>query len=145
VPPGALQSCRVMWVALFALLVGAPGTTEAVDAEVKVTQKYLQPTCLDGSPVKDARHWRLSLTGHRLSFTMKNEPRHAASPEASAGYASVRFTPEAGHRYEIEVRAEPTSFSERVWKRGEWKPVVRDRTTDEIVTSEPEWDDEACR
>ena len=113
--------------------------------EVKVTQKYLVPICLDGAPVNGDRHWRLTLSEHTLAFTMRNEPRHPATPEAAPGFAVVRFIPQAEHRYEIEVRAEATAFSSRAWNRGEWKPVVRDRTTDEIVSSEPEWHEEACR
>lgn len=127
------------------LVVAALETLATTGVDVKVTQKYLVPVCLDGAPVKDDRHWSLTSSEHRLAFTMKNEPRHAAAEAGSPGFALIRFTPEEGHRYEVEVRAPETSFSTRVWNRGEWKPVVRDRTTDEIVSGEPEWRDEACR
>jgi hypothetical protein len=129
-------------VLLFAVLLASPSPKPTV--EVKVTQKHLVPLCLDGAPVEGARRWRLSLSQHSLAFTMKNEPRHPA-PEATPGIAAIRFTPVADHRYEIEVRAEPVSFSTRTWNRGDWRPVVRDRTTDEIVSGEPEWREEACR
>jgi hypothetical protein len=117
------------------------------DLDVKVTQKYLVPVCLDGSRLPDAkgpRRFRLTLAEHTLAFTMRNEPRHPATASVSPGFALVRFTPRAGHRYEIEVRAEPGTFSSRVWNRGEWKPVVRDRTTEEIVSTPPEWREDAC-
>lgn len=127
---------------LAAALLAAPRPTTV---EVQVTQKHLVPVCLDGEPVEHERHWRMTLSAHTLAFTMNNEPRHPAAPGGSPGFALVRFTPEAGHRYEIEVRADETSFSSRVWNRGKWKPVVRDRTTDEIVSGEPEWPEEACR
>jgi hypothetical protein len=120
-------------------------TPASTGVDVKVTQKYLVAVCLDGAPVNDDRHWRLASSEHGLAFTMKNEPRHPAADAGSPGFAFIRFTPEEGHRYEIEVRAPATSFSTRVWNRGEWKPVVRDRTTDEIVSGEPEWRDRACR
>src|SRR3990172_5751285 len=84
---------------LSAVLLAAQKPT----VEVKVTQKYLVPVCIDGAPVEGDRHWRLALSEHILGFTMRNEPRHAAAPEAAPGFAVVRFTPEAEHRYEIEV------------------------------------------
>jgi len=44
------------------------------------------------------------------------------------------------------VRADSTAFSTRVWRSGEWTPVVRDRTTDRIVSSTPVWSAQAsCR
>jgi hypothetical protein len=46
---------------------------------------------------------------------------------------------DAEHKYEVEIRAPATTFASRVWKNGDWKPVVRDRTVDRIVSSEPEW------
>jgi hypothetical protein len=127
------------------LVLAVLATAATAGVEVKVTQKYLVPVCLDGAPVNEDRHWRLALSEHTFAFTMKNVPRHAAAEAGSPGFALIRFTPEAGHRYEVEVRAPETSFSTRVWSRGEWKPVVRDRTTDEIVSGKPEWRDEACR
>jgi hypothetical protein len=60
------------------------------------------------------------------------------------GVAVVAFTLEAGHKYEVEVRASPTAFSSRTWERGEWKPVVRDRTIDRIVSGEPRWSGSVC-
>jgi hypothetical protein len=36
------------------------------------------------------------------------------------------------------------AFARRIFKRGTWKPVVRDRTTDRIVSSEPVWSEIAC-
>jgi hypothetical protein len=130
------------------LAVVEPTATSGVEVEVKVTQKYLVPVCLDDAllkPGQSDRHWRLTASEHTFIFTMRNEPRHAAVPEVSPGFAVVRFTPEAGHRYEVEVRAAETSFSTRAWKQGEWKPVIRDRTSEAIVSSDPEWSEAPCR
>ncbi len=114
---------------------------------MKVTQKSLQPLCLDGAAVKPGeRSWRLSGREHAVAFTMRNRPRTGvAGSDVTPGVAVVRFTPEAGHKYEVEVRAPATTYSTRVWERGAWAPVVRDRTVDGIVSSEPEWtESSAC-
>jgi hypothetical protein len=115
--------------------------------EVKVTQKHLQPLCLDGAPVKrgERRFW-LDLREHSLAFTMQNQPRLGApDAEVAPGVAVIGFTPEAGHRYEVEIRAAESSYGRRVWNRGEWKPVVRDRTVDRVVSTQPEWRESACQ
>ena len=106
---------------------------------MKVAQKYLVPLSLDGQPVKDgARSWRLTLEAHSLTFTMRNEPRSGIA-NADPGVATVTFTPEAGHAYEVETRAPGDTYATRVWKKGDWKPVVRDRTADRIVSGDPTW------
>jgi len=108
-------------------------------ADVRVTQRYLVPLELDGQRVEDgARRWALSLAEHSLAFTMRNDPR-TGIPNADPGIAVIAFTPEAGHRYEVETRAPGETWGLRVWTKGDWKPVVRDRTTDRIVSSEPVW------
>jgi hypothetical protein len=116
-------------------------------ADVKVTQKYLVPMCLDGAPVKSGdRRWKLSPTEHSMTFTMKNNPRKGmvATP-GGPGIVVIKFTPEAGHKYELEARAGSTTFSTRVWERGAWSPVVRDRTADRVVATEPVWTEAGCR
>ena len=79
----------------------------------------------------------------QLTFTMRNEPRPGVANH-EPGLAVISFSPEVNHRYEIEIRADVESYSTRVWARGEWKPVVRDRTTDAIVSSEPRWIERGC-
>ena len=118
----------------------------APNAKVKVTQSHLTPTCLDGKPAGDKRTWTLATGDHTMAFTMRNEPRSggAAASAESPGVATVTFGLEAGHDYEVEVRADPTTFSRRVWQPQQWTPVVRDRTTDRIVSSEPRWTGEAA-
>lgn len=113
----------------------------AARVEIKVTQKYLEPVCLDGRSVDSGeRRWRLAPGGHSLAFTMRNEPRSTvANAGVVPGIAVVRFMVDAEHKYEVEIRAPATTFTSRVWKSGEWKPVVRDRTEDRIVSSEPDW------
>jgi hypothetical protein len=133
------------------LMLGAPVMVEGPVAEVKVTQRYLEPVCLDGKPVRSGeRKWRLSGGAHSLSFTMRNDPQGAEpheriEPKQSPGVAEVSFTVETGHRYEVEVRGPTMAFSTRVWERGEWKPVVRDRTADRVISGEPEWKDSGCQ
>lgn len=119
-------------------LLAASAKSPLPRVEVNLTQKYLVAGCLDGTPIKSRqRRWKLAARAHAVSFTMGDDP-------AKAGYATVRFTPEVGHKYEIEVRAPAMSFPRRAWERGTWKPVVRDRTTNVIVTGEPEWSATAC-
>ena len=135
-----------MLVVLSLVVVGvASAAPEARPVGVRVTHGHLRPVCMDGAPVRPGdRSWRLAAGSHSMVFTMDNAPRPgmAASP---AGFAAVTFALEEGHKYEVEVRAPGTAFSTRVWPRGEWKPVVRDRTADKLVTSEPDWNDSgAC-
>jgi hypothetical protein len=75
---------------------------------------------------------------------MHNEPRSGVDNH-DPGIAVISFTPEAGHKYEIEVRGDAAAYSRRVWTKGEWQPVVRDRTTDTIVSSDPKWIETGCR
>ena len=134
-------------LAAFVLATGGARQAEpaAPLADVKVTQKYLVPLCLDGARLQSAeRRWKLTLQEHSLAFTMRGAPRQGTQ-DAAPGVALVRFTPEAGHRYEVEVRAPAASYSLRVWKQGDWAPVVRDRTMERIVSSAPEWTDPACQ
>jgi hypothetical protein len=117
-----------------------PGqSSNAVD--VKVTQKYLMPVCLDERRVAPGeRDWRLSPGSHSLAFTMRNASRRGVEGAAVApGIAVVRFILDPEHTYEVEIRAPAATFASRVWKRGDWKPVVRDRTANRIVSGEPEW------
>lgn len=139
----------VTGVLLINLSIAAKESVPA--AEVRITHKYLSPLCLDGVPIKPGeRSWRAGVGTHSLAFTMQNEPRQGAEPhqrvdpKGAPGVASVWFSLEAGHKYEVEVRASPIAFSSRVWERGEWKPVVRDRTADRVVSGEPTWTDSAC-
>lgn len=116
------------------------------EVEVKVTQKYLVPTCVNGGPV-DAGERRFDLAPgtYSLAFTMRNAARQRVpGADAAPGIAVVQATLEAGHKYEVEVRAPAMTFSSRIWKSGEWKPVVRDRTIDRIVSGEPEWQASGC-
>jgi hypothetical protein len=112
-------------------------------AEVKVTQRALRVQCVNGRAPGHARAWRFDPGPVTLAFTMANNPRPGIA-SARPGTAVVTFTPEAGHRYEVEVRAPARSYSERVWTEGDWAPVVRDRTTDAIVSAAPTWTETPC-
>jgi hypothetical protein len=126
-------------VLLAAVLVDPPTTSAQSTADVRITNKYLRVVCLDGTAAAGAqRKWALPTREVSATFTMHNQPREGR-PGSDAGFASLTFTLEPGHKYEIEVRAEPTSYSSRVWTKGEWRPVVRDRTTSTIVSGEPRW------
>jgi len=112
-------------------------------ADVRVTHSHLVVTCVDGQRVDGkTRQWHPSRL-MSLTFTMRNEPRPGVANH-EPGIAVISFSPEVNHRYEIETRADVESYSTRVWKQGEWKPVVRDRTTDAIVSSEPRWIERGC-
>jgi hypothetical protein len=133
---------------LMLCLGAATGASSAQQtADVKVTQKYLVPLCLNGAPVKSGdRRWKLAPTEHSMTFTMKNKPRKGmvATP-GGPGIVVIKFTLEAGHKYELEARASSTTFSSRTWERGAWSPVVRDRTADRVVATQPVWTDAGCR
>ena len=138
-------------IVVLAMLVasGTPyaSAQPAPTAKVEVTQSHLAPTCLDGKPTGDRRTWTMAAGDHTMAFTMRNEPRPGvgAASAGSPGVATVNFTLEAGHDYEVEVRAAPATFSRRVWERAQWNPVVRDRTAERIVSGEPRWTGEECR
>ena len=136
-----------VWMLVLAITI-APNAATAPSvpaAEVKVTQRYLVPLCLDGSAVTAGqRRWRLPAGAHSLAFTMRSDARSAAQGNAATGVATVPFTVEAGHRYEVEVRAPVLTFSSRSWTAREWKPLVRDRTRESIVSDEPEWNGSGC-
>jgi hypothetical protein len=129
---------------LAALPAGDPGTGPKDGVEVRVTQKHLAVLCLDGSPVvAGTRTWRLSPGDHVLAVTMRNAPPSGVTT-ADPGVAAIRFSVEPSHRYEVEVRAPALSYSSRTWKKSEWAPVVRDRSTDRIVSGDPDWEAVAC-
>lgn len=130
------------------LFMPSPGeaSDSALESDVKVTQKYLVPVCVDGGAVESRdRRWELAPGSHSLAFTMRNSARPGVpGTEVAPGVAVVGVILEAGHKYEVEIRAPATTFSSRVWKQGEWRPVVRDRTMDRIVSGEPEWKVSGC-
>ena len=131
---------------LFVPYPGGPRDTTPQIA-VRLTQKYLVAVCVDGDPV-DAGERRLQLAPgrHTLAFTMHNSPRPGrAGADVAPGIAVVQVVLEPKHKYEIEIRAAATTYSSRVWARGAWKPVVRDRTEDRIVSSEPDWSEAGCK
>ena len=127
-----------MLIAFTALTLWATQQT----ADVRVTNSHLQTACVDGK-ASERRKWDLAQRETTMVFTMRNQPRPGMSG-AEAGFAAITFTPEPGHSYEIEVRSDPMMYSTRVWPKGEWRPVVRDRTTDQIVSSAPLWVGAAC-
>jgi hypothetical protein len=134
------------------LILGVPVAAGEPQAAVKVTQRYLEPLCLNGVAVKPGeRHWRLAVGTHSLAFTMRNDARQGVElhqsihSKGAPGVATVSFTVEADHKYEVEVRASALAFSSRVWERGEWKPVVRDRTADRLISGEPLWSEAGCQ
>ena len=139
-----------LFIAALALTAGASEarptqpSPAATVAGVRISHSHLTAVCLNGTPVKDsARDWRLA-GSTTMVFTMRNDSRPGIENQAP-GLAAIEFTPLAGHRYEIVVRSDASAFSRRVWPQGQWKPVVRDRTTDQIVSSEPRWIDRGCQ
>jgi hypothetical protein len=127
-------------IALSSCAMAAPSPRPA---ELRVSNSHLVATCFAGQPVSARpRSWRV-IDPTSMTLTMRNEPRPGVNNH-DPGIAVVSFTPEADHEYEIEVRGDAAAFSLRVWKKGEWRPVVRDRTTDRIVSSEPKWIESGC-
>jgi hypothetical protein len=134
-----------MNVWMVSLLLGI-GAAAGMDDKVRlaVTQRDLVPECLNGSGVeRGTRGWTIAPGQVSLVLSMRSQAR-PGRPQPDSGHASISFTAEADHRYEVEVRAEPEAFSSRAWRAGEWTPVVRDRTTDRLVSSEPQWTAGSC-
>jgi hypothetical protein len=128
-----------LMLALAVALAAAPPA-----GSLTVTHRHLVPVCRDGLPVAaGTRSWPTAEAPITLTFTMRNQPRPGIA-NASPGHATVTFTPEPGHRYEVEVRSATQAFSTRVWPEGQWAPVVRDRTTDRVVSGEPSWGAPPC-
>jgi len=148
IPNGAALVIAAVLAALASLpTLAAAAAQGQKPAELKLTQTYLVARCLDGVSVKSGqRSWKLSAAEHTMAFTMRNTPRKGtvATP-ASAGTAVITFTIDAGHKYEVESHAGSTTFSSRVWERGAWAPVVRDRTADRVIKTVPVWTDGNCQ
>lgn len=130
-----------MLTILMLTLISSP-SVPPVPAEVRVTHRNLIATCVAGKPAGKTRSWQLS-GPTTLTFTMRNDPRPGVT-NVNPGWATIAFTPEAGHEYEVEVRGDAAAFSQRVWKAGDWRPVVRNRTTDRIVSGDPQWVASGC-
>jgi hypothetical protein len=128
-------------------LLSPPSLTAGADnARLAVTQRALVVQCFNGAPVVPrTRAWTVAAPV-TLAVTMRNQPRPgmAAADGGGPGTAIVQFTPEPGHHYEVEVRADTAAFSTRVWPKGTWTPVVRDRTSDRVVSGDPEWAAPPC-
>lgn len=126
------------------LLPIVAGLGSAPVSRLRVTQRDLVPICLNDQAVRSGtRSWGLEPGPVSLALSMRVNPR-PGQIAIDPGIAAVTFTAEADHRYEVEVRAEPMVFSTRAWTAREWTPVVRDRTTDRVVSSEPRWVDKPC-
>jgi hypothetical protein len=137
------QVALVATVVLCSAAALASGT-----AKVAVKQPRLQPLCVDGkTDGAHRRSWDFQPGEHVVAFTMDNAPRSGAATSADPGIAVIKFSVEGGHRYDVEIRAAGETYSNRVWAKGEWRPIVRDRTNaaaDRIVSGDPEWVDQAC-
>jgi hypothetical protein len=133
--------------AIATLLIGitaAVGVAADGAIRVRVTQRYLVTRCFNGNPVDSGtRKWDVAPGPVTLTFSMRSEPR-TGGPAPDSGTATVSFNAETGHQYEVEVRADPATFSTRVWRANEWIPVVRDRTTDRIVSDAARWSETGC-
>jgi hypothetical protein len=122
------------------MLAGAMAMAAAADeARLRITHRDLVPLCLNGGTVSSGvRSWTLSPAETSLTVSIRSQPR-SGQPAPEPGIAAITFAVESGHRYEVEVRADQTALSTRVWRAREWRPVVRDRTTDAIVSGDPQW------
>jgi hypothetical protein len=128
-----------MMLSFLPLIFLAAAPLQAQTSSVRVAQSSLVAQCLDGVEIGSGhRSWKLPPGEHTLIVTMRNRPRPGIS-SADPGIARIRFTLVPEHRYDVEVRAPGSSFSLRVWSKGGWAPVVRDRTGEGLVSSEVEW------
>ena len=128
---------------VFVLTSCAMAAPSARPADLRISNTNLLATCFAGKPISDGkRSWSVT-EPVSMTFTMRNQPRSGID-NRDPGIAVVSFTPVADHKYEIEVRGDAAAFSTRVWTKGEWRPVVRDRTTDQIVSTDPKWIETGC-
>jgi hypothetical protein len=135
------RSLKLVLLAAVASSAAAPAAGSP--GRLTITHRALRAQCINGQVPGRARAWTVDRSPVTLALTMANDPRPgAAAPKA--GTAVVTFTPEPGHRYEVEVRAAAHTYAQRVWAEGEWTPVVRDRTTDAIVSTAPTWTGTPC-
>ena len=133
---------RMAFCVALSLTSCAMAGPSARPADVRVSNTHLVATCFAGRPAEGKRRWQVT-EPVSMTFTMRNEPRPGVENH-DPGIAVVSFTPETDHQYEIEVRSDTASFSTRVWTRGEWRPVVRDRRTNQIVSGDPTWIAAGC-
>lgn len=128
---------------VFFLTSCAMAAPSARPADLRISNSNLLATCFAGKPISDGkRSWSVT-EPVSMTFTMRNQPRPGVANH-DPGIAVVSFTPVADHTYEIEVRGDASAYSTRVWTKGEWRPVVRDRTTDQIVSTDPKWVEAGC-
>ena len=67
-----------MLQAIAAIALLGPSTAPVPRVDVKITQKYLIPVCLNGAPIKaHERRWRLAVRPHAASFTMGSDSGQA--------------------------------------------------------------------
>ena len=133
---------NVLCVVLFMASCAMAGPS-ARPADLRISHANLLATCFAGKPISDgARSWDVTAPVS-MTFTMRNQPRPGIDNH-DPGLAVVTFTPVADHKYEIEIRGDAAAYATRVWTKGEWRPVVRDRTTNQIVSSEPQWIEKGC-
>ena len=135
---GAISACLVT-----AMATGV-ATAAAAEIPVQVTQRDLVARCFNGSGVDEkTRKWDVAPGPVTLAFSMRGQERPGRTlPDP--GTAEITFTAEAGHRYDVEVRADANAFSTRAWSANQWLPVVRDRTSDRIVSDAVRWVGAAC-
>ena len=131
------------FASFFLVSCAIAGPSDAA-ASLKITNSHLVATCVDGAPIAAGRRTWKPIAPITLTLTMRNEPRPGVE-NADPGLAVITFTPEAGHKYEIEVHAGASANSTRVWPRGEWTPTVRDRTSNRVVSDNPRWVAAGCR
>ena len=138
-----MKITRFALAALFAVASRAPVGASEAPATLKITNSHLIATCFDGRPVAASqRRWDVAAPVS-LTFTMRNEPRPGVD-NVAPGLAVITFTPEPGHKYEVEVQTVASANSTRVWPSGKWTPTVRDRTSDRVVSSAPTWIESGC-
>jgi hypothetical protein len=129
------------------LLLLGPGVwpTFGQTIPLRVTQRDLVPVCIDGVPVRNGdRSWKVPPGTVTMTLTMRRTERSGRS-DTDAGTAMITFSAETRHKYDVEVRADSITFSTRDWQAGAWTPVVRDRTTEQLVSSPPVWTPGPCR
>ena len=126
-------------------ITAAVGVATDGAIRVRVTQRYLVARCFNGNAVDPGtRKWDVAPGVVTLAFSMRSDspapavrcptpapPRSASKPKRATA-TKWRYAPT------------PATFSSRVWRANEWIPVVRDRTTERIVSDAARWSEAGC-
>ena len=130
------------------VLGATPADRATGTARLTVTQRALVVQCVNGAAVPaDRRSWTVTDAGHAGGDDAQPAaPGMAPAGDSDPGTAIVRFTPEPGHRYEVEVRADADHLLHAGVAEGRLDAGrARPHRPIAIVSGDPEWAAPPCQ